>query len=164
MIPRKNKILGIKYCPSCVSNKNITDFYKDRHQSGGFKAYCKTCVIKQTTNYNRKNFTKFRIYQDNYYKNNKPIFQKIKWKEQGIKISIHEYNQLLIRQHNKCAICKKPQYELKKLLCVDHNHVTGQIRGLLCDICNRIILPVLEKYANNIDAAKEYLKVENICK
>ena len=43
-------------------------------------------------------------------------------------------------QNNKCAICDKE--ETRKLkgtlmrLCLDHNHVTGKIRALLCHDCN----------------------------
>ncbi len=39
-------------------------------------------------------------------------------------------------QDNKCAICKKTVEENKRNLAVDHNHITGKIRGLLCNTCN----------------------------
>ncbi len=52
-------------------------------------------------------------------------------------ISLQEYNELLHRQDGKCAICYTsiPGRGRKNLL-VDHNHKTGQIRGLLCHNCN----------------------------
>src|SRR5262245_32129606 len=40
---------------------------------------------------------------------------------------------LFARQGGLCAICRKPS---KLRLCVDHCHVTGMIRGLLCRKCN----------------------------
>lgn len=42
-----------------------------------------------------------------------------------------ELQELRLSQQNKCAICFR---ELP--LCVDHNHDTGAIRGLLCTTCN----------------------------
>jgi len=45
-----------------------------------------------------------------------------------------EYALLLAKQGGGCAICgKKPR---KRFLAVDHNHETGQVRGLLCLLCN----------------------------
>jgi hypothetical protein len=41
-----------------------------------------------------------------------------------------EYRQLVARQKGRCAICGR------KELCIDHNHNTGKVRGLLCGRCN----------------------------
>ena len=54
---------------------------------------------------------------------------------------------LLAKQKNKCAVCgcdfddatynkKKRKVVLKYRACLDHNHTTGYIRGVLCDGCN----------------------------
>jgi hypothetical protein len=48
-------------------------------------------------------------------------------------ISPAEYDALLAKQGGACAICRKRP---KGRLCVDHCHVTGMIRGLLCNECN----------------------------
>jgi Recombination endonuclease VII len=48
-------------------------------------------------------------------------------------ISRADYAALLARQGGVCAICGKPP---EKTLCVDHCHLTGRIRGLLCRKCN----------------------------
>lgn len=49
-------------------------------------------------------------------------------------ISLEEYNILLIKQQNRCAICGNEQ--AGKPLFVDHDHTTGKVRGLLCSTCN----------------------------
>jgi hypothetical protein len=49
-------------------------------------------------------------------------------------LTLEEYDILLKSQNNVCAICGKESK--KKAMCVDHDHVTGKIRGLLCDLCN----------------------------
>lgn len=46
-----------------------------------------------------------------------------------------EIQELLKKQDYKCAICKKQNND-KLRLCVDHNHFTGQVRGMLCSGCN----------------------------
>jgi hypothetical protein len=50
-----------------------------------------------------------------------------------------QYNEMFMKQDGKCAICKKHQTELTKSLCVDHDHKTGAVRGLLCYSCNTIL-------------------------
>lgn len=42
---------------------------------------------------------------------------------------------MLSIQDNKCAICDKPPKDGKRLF-IDHNHLTGDVRGLLCVECN----------------------------
>ncbi len=54
-------------------------------------------------------------------------------------ITIEDYNQMFDNQKGCCAICNTHQSELKKILYVDHNHDTGEVRGLLCHICNSIL-------------------------
>ena len=52
-------------------------------------------------------------------------------------ISIEQYEHMLEEQDHKCAICHSyPRNNLKNPWHVDHNHVTGKIRGILCHHCN----------------------------
>lgn len=51
-------------------------------------------------------------------------------------ISVSEYDELLQSQNNVCAVCHKPEPWRRGYLHVDHNHKTGQLRGLLCSKCN----------------------------
>lgn len=50
---------------------------------------------------------------------------------------------MLRAQNYVCAICKKKETKMINgkvcSLCVDHNHVTGAIRELLCSSCNIMI-------------------------
>jgi len=48
-----------------------------------------------------------------------------------------QYDALLSSQGGRCAICgNKP---VKRRLAVDHDHITGRVRGLLCMRCNRAL-------------------------
>jgi hypothetical protein len=58
------------------------------------------------------------------------------WKINGIKGASKElYNELMIKQSGLCALCAKPSKD-NKCLFLDHDHITGIPRGLLCDVCN----------------------------
>lgn len=61
-----------------------------------------------------------------------------KWRLKTIyKITEEDFQNLITLQNNLCAICGKPQNgRWKKNLHIDHDHTTGKIRGLLCNLCN----------------------------
>lgn len=54
-------------------------------------------------------------------------------------VTPEKYQEMLDSQNGVCAVCKtKPNFDKwKKRFVIDHCHVTGRIRGLLCDACNR---------------------------
>lgn len=56
-------------------------------------------------------------------------------------ISSKEYEELFLKQDGKCAVCGKDNSGVilngkRKRMYVDHDHVTGKVRGLLCKDCN----------------------------
>src|SRR5439155_26329707 len=50
-------------------------------------------------------------------------------------LSLDQYDELLAHQGGKCAICSDPPEE-GKAYHIDHDHETGEVRGLLCVRCN----------------------------
>lgn len=72
-------------------------------------------------------------------------------------ISIEQYNELIQKYNNTCWICRKPQDQFLKNLSVDHDHQTGEIRGLLCYSCNRNLVGH-HRDAEMFLKAYEYLK------
>lgn len=58
-------------------------------------------------------------------------------------ISLAQYNQLLKKQGEGCAICKKQKEKNGRALAVDHVHIKGgggEIRGILCSYCNHRVV------------------------
>ena len=55
-------------------------------------------------------------------------------------ISLEQFDILLEKQEHRCAVCLKHSSEHKTKFHVDHNHKTGEIRGLLCNFCNRRVV------------------------
>lgn len=68
-------------------------------------------------------------------------------------ITLEDYNELFLRQNEKCAICGKAQTESNRRFGVDHDHRTGKIRGILCSGCNSA-LGYFERYKEKM---QEYL-------
>lgn len=77
-------------------------------------------------------------------------------------ITLKEYLDLAEKQHFVCKLCKKENFAMGRnhsgCLVVDHDHVTGKVRGLLCHNCNRA-LGLFHDDANLLQKASEYLKV-----
>lgn len=76
-------------------------------------------------------------------------------------IILAEYERMMAEQDGVCAICKKkPEAMLggaHKMLCVDHCHVTGAVRGLLCSSCNKLLGDASDQIVI-LEAAISYLK------
>lgn len=77
-------------------------------------------------------------------------------------MSNEEYTKLSVLQENRCAICGNGEVathnktkETQKLA-VDHCHETGQVRGLLCQDCNRGI-GLFHEDVLRLEKAIEYL-------
>jgi hypothetical protein len=72
-------------------------------------------------------------------------------------LSESQFINMFKQQNGTCAICKKP--DLKRLLCVDHCHTTGRVRGLLCYKCN-LAIGHLKDNTGSLKSAIEYLQKE----
>lgn len=73
-------------------------------------------------------------------------------------ITMTQYRTLWLAQGGVCAICRKPErVERNRLLVIDHDHVSGHVRGLLCSQCNRAI-GLLGDSPKVIEAAARYVR------
>ena len=120
-----------KRCPRCGEVKPPWEFASCPSKKSGLSSRCKSCRLKSEKR-SKRQMLKDRL---------KTLYQ----------MTTLEYDKLLIKQDRKCAICgivmNKP--------CVDHNHSTGKIRGLLCVWCNTR-LSALED-PRFYDSARRYL-------
>src|SRR6266702_24989 len=97
------------------------------HQRRKHSSWCNSCHNA----YKRQQYTPTKGRDRNLYANHR--------------IRLEEYETMLFWQGGVCAVCKKPEkvidsYTKKpKSLAVDHNHETGQVRELLCSICNSLL-------------------------
>ncbi|MFA4944450.1 MAG: endonuclease VII domain-containing protein [Lentisphaeria bacterium] len=71
-------------------------------------------------------------------------------------ITNEDYNEILAGQDNKCAVCKCSVDSGRKFS-VDHSHLLGNVRGILCSNCNAM-LGQAHDMPSVLRAAAEYLE------
>jgi hypothetical protein len=157
--------LETKKCSQCGKIKYIQEFDKRSDRALGVRSACKQCRRKRRKVYEDKNREKIREWKRNFNKNHKEEInsksklyrdsnkerisndRKKRYKESDkIKsrlrnysylsnygITLEKYNELFEKQNGVCAICGT---STNKPLYIDHNHKTGEVRGLLCVKCN----------------------------
>lgn len=64
-----------------------------------------------------------------------------------------DYERMLAGQGGTCALCPMIPDGTHERFCVDHDHVTGKVRGILCKFCNS----KLGWYENRKDRIAAYL-------
>lgn len=71
-------------------------------------------------------------------------------------VTLEEYRSVYSHQNGKCAICNQHESRFKNSFAVDHDHITGLVRGLLCWRCNRA-LGKFEDSVEKVCAAAQYV-------
>lgn len=154
-IKKKNKFFtGNDYwCKECRSEYNKQDYKKKRVK-----------VLKRNKRRYKRKKKEILAYASRWHKINRKLHPD-KYKHQKLMadygLSLQEFNELREKQNYKCKICSVHENKLPKAICVDHDHITGKIRGLLCESCNKL----LGNAKDNIfllNKAIEYLNENNI--
>lgn len=109
----------MKICSRCKVEQDLSNFYKT-------DGYCKPCR---------------RIKKREYYANN-PNHYKSYTRTRVYGLTPDNISQLKTLQKERCGIC---QQALAAKFCVDHDHITGEVRGLLCYNCNTAIGKLQER-------------------
>ncbi len=122
----------MRTCTKCNKEKPLSDYYKWKYGSDGYDRICKNCKNIYRKEYARKNAKKQKEWSLNWHR-------KTGWKHKldknyGIGASKY-YDKKFVDQNGVCEICGKTDVTKQKLS-LDHNHKTGQWRGLLCKKCN----------------------------
>lgn len=145
----------MKKCTKCNETKELSCFYKQKAGKFGVDSRCKICSNKYRSEWCKKNRDKKRLIERNYAAKHPEMFRK-KALKRYYNISISDYEKMAEAQNNVCKICKNPE-DRRNYLCVDHDHITGKIRGLLCNNCNRA-LGLLKDNTDILENAFNYLK------
>ena len=115
----------------------------ERYLSG--KKPCVKCVKEnshrrfkngETKKWVRENKDKVYARNNKYYHSlteDQKILRNRKQQLSLYGLTLEDYDTMLAEQNNSCAICNKT---VGGNLFVDHDHKTGEVRGLLCNGCN----------------------------
>lgn len=121
----------IKTCTRCKTEKDVSDYpNRGGKQTHLFKSHCKTCRHKEHRNWAIKNPDRVSEYRE------KDPWTLIK-RCARYDITPEQLADRYERQERCCAICKTEI--LLAGSAIDHNHATGEFRGVLCKLCNRAL-------------------------
>lgn len=137
-------------------NKEKVAVYNKRYREGNKKKLAAHGKRYREANRKKEAARQKRWYEANkdkiaaYYEANKERIAARK-RKRLYGITLEEWKTLKAKQNNRCAICGK-----KKKLHVDHCHIKGRVRGLLCANCNTALgkfqdsLEILERAAQYV--------------
>lgn len=149
----------VKRCSRCKQLKPLENFDQYRTQANRLKrcSQCKTCRVQG------KKKSRIKLRQSSEYKKHRAR-ERSRWLRDNYSLTLAEYNALLSKQGNGCAICGQPEahvhprYKTPYSLAVDHDHANGRIRGLLCYRCNRGI-GIFQDRPELLEKAAVYLRI-----
>lgn len=140
----------MKYCSKCKETKPLSAYSKSRIRKDGLSLICKECskknhrlwyeknkgkAVQQSTAWRLKNRDRYRQWQKEYAKREALKIMNTRLGKYGI--TLKDYDELLSLQNNACGCCgSKESGNRTGRFCVDHDHLTGKVRGLLCTSCN----------------------------
>ena len=166
----------MKYCKRCDKLKNKSEFGNHKSRKDGLRGYCKECEVKSTRAWqksiinNPRKIPDYKICFDCNINKEQIEFTRNRFNKDALNLRCKECDAIkdLERKYNftkeqatkiyyedkhgNCKICN-----LKSVLVVDHCHIKGHVRGLLCKHCNSM-LGMAKDNIQTLQNAIEYLK------
>jgi hypothetical protein len=140
----------VKRCRVCGEEKPLAEYYRAKGTRDGLRGECRSCnLARKHANYeaNRqreidrvlawrdRNRDRYNATQRKYRESGKKaVSDRKSHLKRSYGITPERYDEMLREQRGGCAICGKRPGDIP--LHVDHDHATGEVRGLLCVGCN----------------------------
>jgi len=125
-----------KRCSTCGLTKSVADFGKKQCDATLYRSNCRQCLNQTRAEYGLKKALELHGLTDD------------------------EYRAMFEAQGGACAICRslgKGKGQAFRPLCIDHDHRTGKVRGLLCDRCN-LGIGNFDDDARRLEGAAAYVR------
>ncbi|MEA2717977.1 MAG: hypothetical protein QOI99_2294 [Actinomycetota bacterium] len=162
----------MKICRKCGLEKPLTDFYRAAGTRDGLRGDCKACFqARAKARYPLVREERIAAAQkwrddtpDRYRANQRRTRSSPEGKarqraghlKRKYGVTIEQYDELLVSQGGRCAICRR-EPRPDSSLHLDHDHESGQLRGILCFRCNNA-LGDFDDDASLLHAAVRYLE------
>ena len=131
-----------KKCTNCGEEKSVVEFSINRSATDGRQSWCKKCSSRAVVEWQRANTDKVSAIRRKF----------------NYGISHEDYTNKLVSQEYRCDCCKEPLHlENRQSVHLDHNHETGQVRGILCRSCNYMVGHAKDS-PDRLSAGVAYLK------
>lgn len=155
---------GKKRCSVCRGIFPITEFHRDKSTSTGLASCCKACSRDAQVAYLAVNPISMEVSRERRARRDP---EKVKAHQQRATLKARygvtpEWLAATFEaQGGVCAACKLPETKTfrgrLRMLAIDHNHKTGDVRRLLCSACNTT-LGLLGEDIGRIETAVLYLE------
>ena len=129
--------------------------YKDKEKEKQYQKQYRKNHLKKRNKYEKELYKNDSIYR----KHKKEKSRKNRFKR-NYNLSHEDWLKIWETQGKKCLVCGK-KFNKPSDACVDHNHKTGAIRGLLCTNCN-LGLGLFKDNPRYLILAAEYLLKEGV--
>ena len=147
--------MDAKQCVKCDETLPTSMFSPHRRMRDGLQSYCKPC--SRNWHHEHPEYVKRKGLE---WRRKNPDYAR-KWQRMNkLGASPSWVDEQLSKQSNKCAGCLCDFSEIREY--VDHSHVTGKLRGLLCNDCNLVLgrardsIETLRRLADYLAEAEAY--------
>jgi hypothetical protein len=137
---------------TCCGKTGEIDFFSPSQFNRPSAPQCRECVSARHKTYRISNKEKINARRRERRRLDGNTVRYLE-RLQRYKLTEPEFLTMLVLQDSQCAICDG---DLRLSLHVDHDHQTGNVRGLLCEMCNQG-LGNFKDNIQNLDRAKNYL-------
>lgn len=148
--------MGSQICSRCRQEKSLEEFGPNAGRPRGRNSRCRPCEAAYQREWRKANPEKVRLRSRQWEKANPGHDSRIRYRcfiRRKYGLTPEAYDAMVIAQSGRCWICNSNADDLA----VDHSHVTGAVRELLCRPCN-VSLGNAQESPERLRSMAEYLE------
>ena len=151
---------GLKFCTQCKVRRALSEFWRRPNAQIPEMRYSRICRNCKNERYKTYKIEHLEQWQARIKKQNEKrrlnVDRSADQRFRRYGITKEKYMEMLNIQNRSCAICNETAKNDHGFH-IDHNHITGNVRGLLCGKCN-MALGMLQEREDLFLSAVRYLR------